>query len=182
MSQPGQNARAIDPGLRAQRRPRIAQRFAGAISLTGLVGALLVASAGGWSVSGAGLAGAAAGRQSFFYENATLSLSHEEGASIRERGVARGTYDAPVMCTFDISPGHNIKASYWIYPKGGSVSGEASARYVIKGGTGYFGGYMTIKRGTGRFRHFAGHDIGFSGTIDRYDYKVTIKVHGWLSH
>lgn len=119
-------------------------------------------------------------RQSFFYENANLHLASENGNAIAERGYARGTYNAPVVCTFHISTGHAIKAFYTIYPAGGSVSGEANARYVIKNDTGYYGGYMTIKKGTGRFNRASGRNIGFSGTINRSNYNVVTKVNGWM--
>jgi len=117
----------------------------------------------------------------FFYENAHLHIASENGNSIAERGYAHGTFNAPVVCTFHISPGHAIKALYTIYPSGGTVSGEATARYVIKNEMGYYGGYMTIKKGTGRFNGASGRNIGFSGTINRSNFDVVTKVHGWIA-
>jgi len=122
-----------------------------------------------------------ASRQLFFYENAHLHIASENGNSIAERGYAHGTFNAPVVCTFHISPGHAIKALYTIYPSGGTVSGEATARYVIKNEMGYYGGYMTIKKGTGRFNGASGRNIGFSGTINRSNFDVVTKVHGWIA-
>lgn len=151
----------------------------GLLSVTLL--ALIAANAGSSSARPAQVAAAAASKQSFFYENASLHLTSENGDSIAERGYASGTYNAPVTCTFHISPGHDIKAAYTIYPHGGSVSGQAIAQYVIRGKTGYFGGYMTIKKATGRFRGTSGSKIGFSGMIDKLSFRVTIKVHGWIS-
>jgi hypothetical protein len=152
-----------------------------AAALCALLLTVVAVGAGSASAQPARLRGAIASRQSYFWENASLRLVRENGNSLSERGYASGTYKAPVACTIHISPGKDIKASYTIYPGGGSVSGEAIAQYVIKGKMGYFGGYMTIKKATGRFRGTSGQKIGFSGTIDKLSFRVTIKVHGWIS-
>ena len=123
----------------------------------------------------------AAAEQSFFYENANLHLASENGNSIVDHGYAHGTYNASVVCTFHISAGHVIKAFYTIYPPGGSISGEATARYIIKNEIGYYGGNMTIKKGTGHFRGASGRNIGFSGTINRSNFNVVTKAHGWIN-
>lgn len=151
---------------------------------TGLLCALLLActTAGADnSISALLHAPASTNRQSFFYENAHLRLASENGNSIAEHGYAHGTYNAPVACTLHISPRHVIKAFYTIYPPGGSISGEATARYLIKNETGYYGGDMTIRKGTGRFRNASGRNIGFSGTVNRSNFDVVTKVHGWIS-
>lgn len=177
MSKPYRHAGVPRPAVRDLRASKL--RVAVALSL--LLLAFLALSAGSSSAESARLRAASASRQSYFWENASLRLIRENGNSLSERGSAVGTYDAPVACTIHISPGQDIKASYTIYPRGGLVSGEAIAQYVIKGKTGYFGGYMTIRKATGRFRGTSGQKIGFSGTIDKLSFRVTIKVHGWIS-
>jgi hypothetical protein len=113
-------------------------------------------------------------------ENATLKLLSEEGAALVERGQATGTYDAPVTATFTIHP-KAVTASVTVYPHGGSITGVAQADYVVRNSTGYFGGSLTITRGTGSFKGASGKALGISGTINRYSFAITVKAHGEAS-
>jgi hypothetical protein len=119
-------------------------------------------------------------RKVYLVENARLHVAHnnEYESTIGERGQATGTFNAPVTAALTLVPSH-VTAIFTIYPHGGSISGTAHANYIVKDSIGYFGGTLTIMRGTGAYRHASGTNIGFSGTIDRQSFSMSIKVHGW---
>jgi hypothetical protein len=113
-------------------------------------------------------------------ESARLNLTGEEGAELTEHGHATGTYDAPIAANFTIHP-KSVTVIVTVYPHGGSITGTAQASYVVQKSTGYFGGTFTVTHGTGAFRHAAGKNLGFSGTINRYTFATTVKAHGEVS-
>lgn len=123
---------------------------------------------------------AVAARRVYLVENAKLSLTGEGETSLTERGQALGTFNAPVSAHLKLSPGH-VSGLFTIYPKGGSVSGKAQARYVVRGSVGYYGGTLTITGGTGIYRHASGSQISISGTINHLNFDLTVKAHGWTN-
>jgi hypothetical protein len=129
---------------------------------------------------GTGAPAARAARRVSLVENAHLKLAGEHGSAIAERGEASGTYSAPVAVTLTIHP-KSVTASVTIYPSGGSISGVASANYIVKGSYGYFGGTLTLSHGTGKFRHISevnGKPLGFSGRINHDSFAMEVKAHG----
>lgn len=121
-----------------------------------------------------------AARTLFLYENARLRLTHTNNEStLNERGTAYGTYTAPLAAYLNVSA-ERVNAVFTIYPRGGSITGSASARFVVKGHTGYYGGTLTITHGTGPYRSASGRNIKISGTIDRISFALTVKAHGWM--
>lgn len=110
-------------------------------------------------------------------ENVNLKLISEEGATLIEHGQAAGTYNAPVTATFTIHP-KAVTATVTVYPHGGSITGVAQTNYVVQNSTGYFGGTLTITRGTGSFKGASGKSVGISGTINRYSFAISVKAHG----
>lgn len=119
-------------------------------------------------------------RTVFLYENAHLRLTHTNNEStLNERGTAHGTFTAQLTAYLHVSAEH-VKAVFTIYPRGGSITGTASARFIVKGHTGYYGGTLTITHGTGPYRHAWGKNIGISGTIDRISFALTVKAKGWM--
>lgn len=122
-----------------------------------------------------------AARTVFLKEDASLRLTKEGGTSIGERGEGWGTFRGPVTAVLTIHP-ERVNATFTIYPKGGSVTGRASARYVVRGSTGYYGGTLTIIKGTGIYRHATGTNLGISGAISRQTFALSVKAHGWIRY
>lgn len=119
-------------------------------------------------------------RTLFLYENAHLRLVHTNNESrLNESGTAHGTFTAQLKAYLNVSA-ERVTAIFTIYPSGGSITGRASARFEVKGHTGYYGGYLTITHGTGAYRHASGKNIGISGTIDRISFALTVKAKGWM--
>jgi hypothetical protein len=110
-----------------------------------------------------------------------IGLTGEGESSLSERGKGRGTFSGTVTAHLKLNPG-KVDGVYTISPKGGSVTGRASARFVIRGSTGYYGGTLTITRGTGIYRRASGSNIGISGTINRQTFALTVKAHGWIRY
>jgi hypothetical protein len=109
------------------------------------------------------------------------STRSEQESSISELGNATGTFAGPLSARLTVSAEH-VSALFTFHPRGGSVIGRASARFVIRGHTGYYGGTLKIIHGTGAYRHASGSSIGISGTIDRDSFALVVKANGWVKY
>ena len=143
---------------------------------------VLAGMSGGAPISATASGGPSArqARRTRLVERAALRLTSSEESTLYERGQAYGTFNAPLTAHLNLYPGH-VTALFTIYPRGGSITGRASARFVVKGSTGYYGGTLEITHGTGRYRHASGSNIGISGTINRQTFALTVKANGWIS-
>jgi hypothetical protein len=119
-------------------------------------------------------------RRTHLIESAQLHLTSGGESTLNERGRATGTFNAPLTAHLDLSVGH-VTAVVTLYPKGGTVTGKAEARFVARGSMAYYGGTLTITRGTGTYRHASGSNIGISGTINRLNFNLTVKANGWIT-
>jgi len=121
---------------------------------------------------------AAAAREVNLQETGYLHAVGEPGDTIDERGHASGTYSCSIAVHLTIVSGNKVTSAFTVKPKGGSVTGRGSARFVQKGADGYFGGTIAITGGTGGFAHASGTNIGISGVIDRETFALTVHLHG----
>jgi hypothetical protein len=142
----------------------------------------LGAATGGWAraVGTTGSPTARAAERMSLVETAHLKLAYENGSTLTERGQATGTYDAPMTATLTIRP-KSVTSVVTIYPRGGTIKGTAHANYVVQGSYGFFGGTLTLDRGTGAYRHVSevnGKPLGFSGKIQRFRFTMEVKAHG----
>jgi hypothetical protein len=113
-------------------------------------------------------------------ETGRLHSTNGSGVTIDERGRATGTYDCAITVHLTILSANRVTAAFTVSPRGGTISGTGSARFVAKGANGYFGGTISIARGTGSYRHASGTNIGISGIIDRETFNLTVHVHGTI--
>jgi hypothetical protein len=111
-------------------------------------------------------------------ETAHLHAVSRGGSAIEEEGRATGTFNCVIVVHLAIVSAERVKATFIVKPKGGTVSGSGSARLETEGGTGYFGGTLSITRGTGVFARASGSNIGLSGSFNRETYSATVRVHG----
>jgi hypothetical protein len=147
-----------------------------------LSGSLLVsASNGAAGRQGHGDLVAHAARTVYLREYGSLRLTKEGSETLYERGQATGTFRGMVVARLSLHA-KSVDATFTIYPKGGAVTGQAHAAFIISGSTGYYGGSLKITKASGVYRHAKGTKVGVSGTINRQTFALTVKANGWISY
>jgi hypothetical protein len=111
-------------------------------------------------------------------ENAHLRAGSAGGNTIHEEGEATGTFRCRITVDLRIVSTNKVTATFTVTPAGGTVTGKGSARFVARGAYGYLGGVLSIVRGTGKFSHASGTNIGLSGKFNRETFAATVQVHG----
>lgn len=149
-----------------------------------LAAAVLAAALLGVAFAGAPAFGAATAR-----EAGTLSLSDtgrlhrtsHHGFTLNEEGSASGTVSGKIYIHLNIVSTNRVTAEVSIYPSGSSLTGYATADYRPSGAVASFSGTITIERGTGRYSGAHGSGLSFSGTVQRSNDAVTVRVSGRMS-
>lgn len=114
-------------------------------------------------------------------ERAQLHLSSRHGFTLNEQGSASGSVAGTMYVHLTIVSSSRVIAEVNFYPRGGSISGQASASYRRGSSTASFAGTMSITHGTGGYAHARGSGLSFSGTIRRSDEAIVVQVHGTAS-
>jgi hypothetical protein len=114
-------------------------------------------------------------------ESGNLHLTSKRGFTLNEQGLASGSVRGAIYVHLRIVSTTRVTAEVSIYPKGGSISGNATASYHREGPTAHFYGSLSINRGTGSYNHARGSGLSFSGTIKRSNAAVTVHVSGTAS-
>lgn len=127
------------------------------------------------------LSSARAARTISLNEGGQLHLITRHGFTLNERGAARGTIAGTIYVRLTITSTSRVSAEVSIYRSDGSISGYATASYHKGTSMASFSGSMSVTRGSGRYSHAHGSGLGFSGTIERSDYAVSVSVNGRLS-
>jgi hypothetical protein len=155
---------------------------------------LCAASLGGFAAGplGAGAAGATAGSQRSpvaklartvsLSESGHLRLTSKKGFTLNERGSASGTISGSIYIHLHLVSDSRVTAEVNIYPHSGSLSGSGSASYHVVGGYAAFSGTLSITRGTGRYARARASGLRFTGTIQRRDDSVAVRLSGRLSY
>jgi len=110
-----------------------------------------------------------------------LHLTSHHGFTLNEQGSASGTISGTIYIHLHVVSTNHVTAEVNIYPSGGSLTGYASASYHPSGGVASFNGTMSITRGTGRYSHAHGSGLSFTGTIQRSNDAVVVRVNGRMS-
>jgi hypothetical protein len=139
------------------------------------------------AVLGTGVARASTGTAHFartlsLNESGRLHLTSHHGFTLNEQGSASGTISGTIYIHLTISSTNHVSAEVNIYPSGGSLTGSASAAYRVQGATASFNGTMNITRGSGRYSHARGSGLSFTGTIQRSNDAVSVRVSGRFSY
>ncbi len=145
------------------------------------VGALLALGPLAPAASRAATPSARAARTFSLNETGDLHLTSKRGFTLNEQGSATGSVRGPIYVHLRIVSTTRVTAEVSIYPKGGSISGNATASYHREGPTAHFYGTLSVDRGTGSFNHARGSGLSFSGTIQRSNDAVTVRVSGTAS-
>jgi hypothetical protein len=145
-------------------------------------GTVAIAAASGTVASAASDAPVAHGSRSIsLNETGRLHLTSHHGFTLNEQGTASGTISGTIYIHLHVASTNHVTAEVSIYPKGGSLTGLASASYRPSGAVASFAGTMNISRGTGSYSHASGSGLSFSGTIERTTDAVTVRVAGHMS-
>src|ERR1035441_8983491 len=94
-----------------------------------------------------------------------LHLTSHHGFTLNEQGSASGTISGTIYIHLHIVSTNRVTAEVSIYPRGGSLTGYASAGYHPSGGVATFNGTMSVTRGTGRYNGARGSGLRFTGTL-----------------
>jgi hypothetical protein len=114
-------------------------------------------------------------------ESARLRLTSRHGFTLNEQGSASGSVSGPMYVHLTIVSTTRVVAEVNFYPRGGSISGKATASYKRGSSTASFAGTLSIAHGTGSYAHVHGSGLSFSGTIRRSDEAIAVQVHGEAS-
>ncbi len=114
-------------------------------------------------------------------DSASLHLTSHHSFTLNEQGSASGTIAGTIYIHLTVISTNRVTAEVDIYPRGGSVTGQASASYRPSGSVAAFTGTMSIVRGTGRYAGARGSGLSFVGTIERVNDAVAVRVAGHIS-
>jgi hypothetical protein len=115
-------------------------------------------------------------------ENGRLRLTSKKGFTLNERGAASGTIAGTIYIHLHLVSNSRVTAEVNIYPRDGSLTGSGSASYRVEGGLAVFSGTLAITRGSGTYAHARASGLHFTGSIQRRDDAVSVRLSGHLSY
>lgn len=124
---------------------------------------------------------AASARTMSITELGKLHLTSHHGFTLNEEGQALGSIAGKIFIHLHVASTNHVTAEVSIYPRGGSVTGYASASYHPSGGVATFSGTMSVARGTGTYNGAHGSGLSFTGTVQRSNDAVTVHVSGKMT-
>ncbi len=162
-------------------RPRASARLR--ISSAALaLGAVATATVFGAGAAGAASPHARAAHSVDLNDSASLHLQNKHGIELKEGGTAKGNLGGPLYLQLKVTSTRSVSAEVQVYPKGGSISGSAKAAYHVSGSTATFSGTMDITKGSGTYSKAKASALKFSGTIQRSNDAVTVRVSGPMAY
>jgi hypothetical protein len=147
----------------------------GALAAAAAALALAVGVAGAWGSS------AHAARTVSLNDSGKLHKTSGHGFNLYESGSASGSISGSISLHLDVVSTNKVTAELTVYPKGSSISGKASGSYRTNGGTATFSGTLSVTHGSGSYSGAHGSGISFSGTIQRSNDSMTVRVNGHFS-
>jgi hypothetical protein len=127
------------------------------------------------------IAAARAARTISLNESGNLHLTSKHGFTLDEQGPASGTVTGTIYVRLQIVSTSRVTAAVSISPRGGSISGDATASYRRGSATASFSGTLSISRGTGSYSDARGSGLSFSGTIQKSNDAIAVRVSGKVS-
>jgi hypothetical protein len=163
-------------------RPRMSARRRTSSAALALGALATAAVAFGPGAAGAASPRATAARSINLNDTASLHLENKHGLVLKEGGTAKGSLGGPLYLQLDVTSTRSVTAEVQVYPKGGSISGNAKASYHVSGATATFSGTLAITKGSGTYSKAKASALSFSGTIKRSNDAVTVHVSGKMSY
>ena len=116
----------------------------------------------------------------YLNESAHLRLTSHHNFTLNEEGFAHGPVSGKIYIHLHLVSVNHVTAEVSVYPSGSSVTGQASSRYSNEGAFASFNGKMSIVRGSGRYARAHGSGLSFSGTVQRSNDAVSVRLRGWM--
>jgi hypothetical protein len=170
---------SVNQATKLSPRPYVRLRIGALTFGAVLVSALLAAVLTGATPSRAATAHAAGTLT--LNESGRLHLTSHHSFTLNEQGSTSGTIAGTIYIHLNIVSVNHVTAEVSIYPSGSSITGRATASYHPAGGIASFSGTMTIVRGSGRYSGAHGSGLSFTGTVQRSNDAVTVRVSGRMS-
>jgi hypothetical protein len=114
-------------------------------------------------------------------ERGNLHLTSKRGFTLNEQGPASGTVAGTLYVHLQIVSTSHVTAEVSLSPRGGSISGKATASYHRGSTMASFSGSLSISEGTGSYRNARGSGLSFSGTIQKSNDAIAVRVSGKVS-
>ena len=108
-------------------------------------------------------------------EHASLHLVKKNGSILHESGSASGTLPGSVSATFNTSNTARVTGSVTFHPAGGSITVTVLGYPQSLGTVAKVSGSVSVRGGTGRYRHAAGSG-SFTGSVNRRTWRVTVNA------
>ena len=115
-------------------------------------------------------------------ESGRLRLTSKKGFTLNERGTVSGTIAGTIYIHLHLVSMSKVTAEVNIYPRNGSLTGGGSASYHVEGRYAVFSGKLAITRGSGKYARARASGLRFTGTIQRRDDSVSVRLSGPLSY
>jgi hypothetical protein len=115
------------------------------------------------------------------HETGNLRLISKRGFTLNEQGSATGTLSGAIHVRLTIVSSSHVKAEVSISRSGGSITGEAIARYHRSSGSASFSGSLSVSSGTGSYSHAHGSGLSFGGTIQNSNDAIAVHLSGPIS-
>jgi hypothetical protein len=124
---------------------------------------------------------AVAARSESLNETAQLRVVSRHGIIFNEQGPASGTFRGTLtlLLTAKVT---RVSIQFSANPSGGTLRGEGSANVQAQGAIGRVNGIVSITGGSGRYAHAHGSGLAITGTVDRHNYNLSIRVTGTMSY
>lgn len=120
---------------------------------------------------------ARAAAQLHAHDTAQLHYVGAVGEQVYERGGAHGTLPGSMRVHMVFAA--RFTGSFTIYTRGGSITGDGTAKPHGGGMVESFAGRLVVSGGTGRYRHAHGV-AALHGTFNRHSYALRITTSGTL--
>lgn len=114
-------------------------------------------------------------------ESGHLHLTSKHGFTLNEQGPATGTVAGTLYVRLQIVSTSHVTAEVSFSPHGGSISGKATASYHRGTTMASFAGSLSVSQGTGSYRNARGSGLSFSGTIQKSNDAIAVRVSGRVS-
>lgn len=114
-------------------------------------------------------------------ETAQLRVLSRQGIVFNEQGPASGTFKCTLTLRLTAKVTH-VGIQFSADPSGGSLRGEGSANVQAEGAVGRVTGTVSITGGSGRYAHAHASGLAITGTVNRHNYDLSIRVSGTMSY